>query len=127
MAGAHLRILEHQGGVDPRLAHRRIDMGGQIGNRGRPTRQAIQRLGKILGQAGWIQAELLDGPVQVRIRELQDLQSRVKALETAPRAQNTSVEGGSASSGLLSQLALTPYGQRFAQLLRLNTATIGLV
>lgn len=40
-------------------------------------------------------------------------------------AQTTSAAGS--SSGLLSQLGLTPYGRRFAQLLKLNAPAIGLV
>ncbi len=80
MADAHLRIIEQQGRVDPRLFHRRIHVRGQVGNRGRAARQPIQRLGEILGDAARIQAKMLDDPVQIRILKLQDLMQPVHEL-----------------------------------------------
>ncbi len=87
VAGAHLRLTEHQGGEHPAALDGFLDVGGKIGNRGGTTWQAIQRIGDVARQVRRIQIELLDDPMQIRVLQLQDLMDPVHQLHIRIAAQ----------------------------------------
>ena len=87
VGGAHLAFAEHQAAVDPAALHRFLDMGRQVGDRGRATGQAIQGLGDVLGQASRLDVELADDLVQVGVLQLQDLVEPVHQLDVGVATQ----------------------------------------
>ncbi len=94
VAGAHLALAEHQAAVDPAALHRFLDMGGQVGDRGRAARQAVEGLGQVLGQARRVDPGLADDLVQVRVRQLEDLVEPVHQLDIGIAAQLAEYRGG---------------------------------
>ena len=50
VAGAHLRVAEHQRAVDPAALDRVLDVLGEVGDRGRAARQAVERGGDVARQ-----------------------------------------------------------------------------
>ncbi len=73
ITGANLAFTEHQAAIHPAAFHGFFHMGGQVGDRRRATRQAIQGFGEVAGQARRLHVELTDDAVQVRVLQLQQL------------------------------------------------------
>ena len=87
VAGAHLRVAEHQRAVDPAALDRVLDPVGEIGHRAGAARQAIERGGEVARQRPDVEAVVLDDPVQVGVLRVEDLVEPVLELDVGVAAQ----------------------------------------
>ena len=75
--------------------------GRQIGNRRGASWQAIQGRGHVAGQARWLDLELADDAVKIRIRQLQKLVAPVHQLDVGIAPQLA--EDGGTLDGFVAQ------------------------
>ena len=94
VAGTHLMLAEHQAAVDPATLDRFLDVRGQVGDRGRAARQAVECVGQVSRQACRLQAELADDAVQVGVLQLQELVKPVRQFDVGIAAQLAEHGGG---------------------------------
>ncbi len=101
VAAAHRRVLVHQRGKDPGLAHRRVDAVGDVADGRGPARQAVQRGRDVLGQHRGVQRVVLDDAVPVAVGVLHDLGDPVLQLDV--RVASQLAEDGGAFHCLVGQ------------------------
>jgi hypothetical protein len=94
VAGAHLVLAEHQAAVHPAALHRFFDMRGQVGDRGRAARQAVEGVGQVTRQTRRLEAELTDDAMQVGVLQLQELMEPVRQFDVGVAAQLAEYGGG---------------------------------
>ncbi len=94
VAGAHLAFAEHQAAVHPAALDGFLDLGGQVGDRRRTPRQAVQGVGQVAGQARRLDVELADDAVQVAVLQLQQLVQPVRQFDIGVAPQLAEHRGG---------------------------------
>ncbi|PAV66563.1 hypothetical protein WR25_01164 [Diploscapter pachys] len=71
-----------------------LDLGGQVGDRRRTPRQAVQGVGQVAGQARRLDVELADDAVQVAVLQLQQLVQPVRQFDIGVAPQLAEHRGG---------------------------------
>ena len=87
VAGADLRVAEHQRAVHPALLDGERDVLGKVGDRGRTARQAVERCGDVARQHGGIERVIAHDGVQVGLVVLEQLRHPVHQLHIRVAAQ----------------------------------------
>lgn len=77
MPAANRCLIEHQRRVNPSAFDRVINVRRKVGDTGGSSGQSIQRIGEILGKLRWIQFEVANDLVQIRVLQLEKLMEPV--------------------------------------------------
>src|SRR5262245_37231206 len=73
MPSADLKFPEHERAVNPRALDNIGDVGRKIRNGCRPAGKFIKRRNQVPGDSGWVQLEMFDDAVDIRVLGLKEL------------------------------------------------------
>ena len=87
VAGADLRLTEHEARIGPRAFDCVLHVGREIADRGGAARQPVQGVGHILGEPRTVDLEVAHDAMEVGVLKLQDLLQPVLELHIGIAAQ----------------------------------------